>query len=94
MDSLPDQFPLSLRAWPTNTNGSSALRSQIERIHAQRGNFRNISEELLEKEIAAAETEDTTKDEAASSEEEEEDEKPDPVKELNAAREKVFIQVT
>jgi len=92
MDSIPDQFALSLRTWPSNDNDASALRSQISRIHAQRGNFRNISEEILEKEINTAETDSTTKEDEPSSDDEEE-EKPDPAKDLNAAKEQMIQQV-
>lgn len=68
------------------------MRSQISRIHTQRGNFRNISEEILEKEINAEETDVTAKEDEASSEDEEE-EKADPTKDLNAAKEQMVQSV-
>lgn len=93
MDTIPDPFTLSLRPWPSSNPAPGTLRNQIlPQIHAQRGNFRNISEDILEKEISAAEAEDTAKDNEPSSDDEEEEEASDPLKELNAAKEQMVLQ--
>lgn len=94
MDSIPDHFTLSLRAWPSSNDAAGSLRSRIPRIHAQRGNFRNISEDILEKEINAAEPDDPAKEDEASSDDEEEEEVPDHVKLLNAAKEQALLQTS
>lgn len=54
MSEIPADFALSLRAWPNADNGS-ALPTLIQRINTERGDFRNLTEEDLEGEIAREE---------------------------------------
>ena len=49
-------FPLSIRPWPAKEDTSDSLPYLINRIVAQRGHLRNITEASLEKEIIALET--------------------------------------
>lgn len=54
MSTIPPDFALSLRAWPKEDNGS-ALPTLIQRINTERGDFRNLTEEDLEAEVAREE---------------------------------------
>lgn len=54
MSKIPPDFALSLRAWPTDNNGS-ALPTLIQRINTERGDFRNLTEDDLGAEIAREE---------------------------------------
>ncbi|KAI9046887.1 hypothetical protein LZ554_008965 [Drepanopeziza brunnea f. sp. 'monogermtubi'] len=82
MTTLPSEFPISLRSWPS-TNGNDELPSIISRINTERGGFRNVTEESLRQEIIEEEL-NNENDNPSSSEDEEE---PDRAKDLNAARE-------
>ena len=50
-----DQFSLPLQAWPAKDTNSESLPYLISRINAQRGSFRNVTEESLQEEIDAIE---------------------------------------
>ncbi|RDW66787.1 hypothetical protein BP5796_09536 [Coleophoma crateriformis] len=92
MGSIPDQFPISLRAWPSEENSVNALPSLISRINFERGDFRNVSEESLREEIRQIEagTGANAEDDGSSDEEEEQ---PDRLKELMTAREEMVMQI-
>jgi hypothetical protein len=45
---------LSLRTWPVQDSSETAVSTLISRIQQQRGHFKDINEDLLESEIAAA----------------------------------------
>lgn len=95
MGSIPDQFPISLRAWPSKEDNANALPSLISRINFERGDFRNVSEESLREEIRQLEA-GTRADDAnnhASSDDEEEEDQPDRLKELMTAREEMMMQI-
>ena len=49
--------PIALRSWSSGQDGSGVLSTLIARIHAERGSFRNLSEEGLKESIAEAEAE-------------------------------------
>ena len=53
---MDDRLSLPLQAWPAKDPNESSLPYLISRINAQRGSFRNITEESLEEEIEAIET--------------------------------------
>jgi mediator of RNA polymerase II transcription subunit 17, fungi type len=94
MSSIPNNFPISLRSWPSsNSNNPNSLPSLIQRINFERGGFRDISEESLRQEIAAAEAESSPGEEDGSSEEEDGEEEPDRMKELMTAREEMLVQL-
>ncbi|KAA8568905.1 hypothetical protein EYC84_007882 [Monilinia fructicola] len=93
MSSLPSGIPLSLRPAPTNTSNSSIpLPQLIARINAERGGFRNLSEDSLRQEIAEAELGGDEEENESSSEEEVEEE-PDRMKELLTARDEILGQI-
>jgi hypothetical protein len=93
MSSIPGQFLISLRAWPSKDDKAVPLSSLILRINSERGSFREVTEEDL--------TEEAQKDEAGAgignddggSEEEDVDEEPDRVKELAKARGEILEQL-
>jgi hypothetical protein len=92
MSSIPDNFPMSLRAWPTKESNGSALPTLISRINAERGQFRNLTEEDLLEEIAKGENkaagdneETTTEDEAEAT--------PDRLKEVMDAKAEMLAQL-
>ncbi|KAL3418906.1 Mediator of RNA polymerase II transcription subunit 17 [Phlyctema vagabunda] len=92
MGSIPDQFPISLRAWPSKENNVNALPSLISRINFERGDFRNVSEESLREEIRLLEAGgDTGAND--SSEDEEEEEQPDRLKVILTAREEMLTRI-
>ncbi|KAH7390223.1 subunit 17 of mediator complex-domain-containing protein [Cadophora sp. MPI-SDFR-AT-0126] len=88
MDALPNEFPISLRPWPS-ANSNDALPSIIQRINFERGGFQNITEESLREEIAREELNNGDNDESSSEDEEE----PDKAKELNSAREDFLKEI-
>jgi hypothetical protein len=88
MGSIPPEFPISLRSWPTDTDFKSDLPELIRRINFERGGFREISEESLRQEIAEEEA-----NAGDDSSEEDEEEKPDRTKELFTAREEMIDQI-
>ncbi|CZT50663.1 related to SRB4 DNA-directed RNA polymerase II holoenzyme and Kornberg`s mediator (SRB) subcomplex subunit [Rhynchosporium secalis] len=90
MDTIPNEFPISLRSWPA-ANSNDALPSIIQRINLERGGFQYITEESLRQEIAREEEELNNGDNAESSSEDEEE--PDKAKELNTAREEFIGQI-
>ena len=53
---MADQLSLPLQAWPAKDPNENSLPYLISRINAQRGSFRNITEESLQEEIEAIET--------------------------------------
>lgn len=82
MDSIPNEFPISLQSWPSKEKDpNTALPTLIARINIERGGFRDLSENGLRQEIAEAEAE--AGEDVFSDEEEE---KPDRLKELVTAR--------
>jgi mediator of RNA polymerase II transcription subunit 17 len=93
MGTIPDQFPISLRAWPSKDEKTVPLPSLISRINNERGSFREITEEDL--------TEELKKDEAGlgsskgddESEVEDVEEEPDRSKELMKARGEILGQL-
>ena len=95
MASIPNEFPISLQAWPTKNNDSdTSLRSLIERINLQRGSFREISEESLRQEIAEEEAGKNAEDDDGTSEDDDdEEEHPDRLKELMKARDELIGQI-
>jgi mediator of RNA polymerase II transcription subunit 17 len=93
MGSIPDQFPLSLRAWPPKDDTTTALASLIKRINAERGTFRNVTEESLKEEIKQSEAGADNKGDDGSEEDEVEEEEPDRLKELTSAREELLGQL-
>jgi mediator of RNA polymerase II transcription subunit 17 len=97
MSSIPPQFPLSVRAWPTKDDKGSALPTLISRINAERGEFRHLTEADLEDEIAKAEIEPAAAHEHGETEDEEEEEEeeaePDRIKEVMDARNEMLAQI-
>lgn len=94
MGSIPNQFPISLRAWPSaQETKSSALPSLISRINFERGNFRNISEESLREEIRLAEAGANGGEDNGSTQDEDGEEEPDRVKEVMEARDEILRQI-
>ncbi len=92
MSSIPPGFALSLRPWPKDNIEGSQLSSLIQRIYAERGDFRNLTEEGLEAEIdrenaSGAEVEE---DDAASSDSEDEPE-PDRAKEVLEQKQQMML---
>lgn len=86
MASLPPDFPISLQSWPSNARDpSTSLPTFFQRIYAERGGLRNVTEESLREEIAAEEAAAAA---GADNEPEEEDARaePDRMEELMAAR--------
>lgn len=70
MSGIPDNFPMSLRPWPTKESNGSALPTLISRINAERGQFRNLTEEDLLEEIAKGENEAEADNDEMSTEDE------------------------
>jgi len=88
MGSMPE-FPISLRTWPSKDgNATDALPSLIQRINAERGGFRGLTEESLLQEIAEAEA--GKEEDSSDEEQDEDDEKPD---RLQIAREEMLRQL-
>ncbi|KAG4411407.1 hypothetical protein IFR04_015465, partial [Cadophora malorum] len=88
MDTIPNDFPISLRSWPS-ANSHDALPSIIQRINLERGGFQNITEESLREEIAREALSNGDNGESSSEDEEE----PDKAKELNTAREELIGEI-
>lgn len=88
MATIPNEFPISLRSWPS-ANRNDALPSIIQRINAERGGFRNITEESLREEITREEQNNGDNGESESEDEEE----PDKAKELETARGEFIGQI-
>lgn len=91
MSKIPPDFALSLRAWPKEDNGS-ALSTLIQRINTERGDFRNLTEEDLEAEIAREEAlgvEEAHEDDASS--ESEDETEPDRVKEVMEQKQQMLM---
>ncbi|KAF4626798.1 hypothetical protein G7Y89_g11358 [Cudoniella acicularis] len=94
MSSIPNEFPISLRSWPSSkANEPSPLPTLIARINLERGGFKDISEESLKQEIAEAEAAASAGEEDGSSDEEDGEEAPDRLKEVMAAREEILSQI-
>lgn len=93
MSSLPNGIPLSLRPAPIAATSSTPLPLLIARINAERGGFRNISEDSLRQEIAEAELGENEEEEESSSEDGEAEEEPDRMKELLTARDEILGQI-
>jgi mediator of RNA polymerase II transcription subunit 17 len=90
MGSIPDQFPISLRAWPSKGEKTSQLSTLISRINAERGSFRAVSEETLQQEIDKG---DACAVDSSSSDEDDSEDEPDKAKELMTAREEMLGQL-
>ncbi|KAI9640173.1 RNA polymerase II mediator complex subunit [Ciborinia camelliae] len=86
-------IPLSLRPAPTTGSNSIPLPILIARINAERGGFRNLSEDSLRQEIAEAELGGNEEENESSSEDGEEEEEPDRMKELLTARDEILGQI-
>ena len=90
MESIPNEFPISLQSWPSKEKDpNTALPTLIARINFERGGFRDLTEDGLRQEIAEAEA--GIEEDAYSDEEDEE--KPDRLKELITAREEMIKQL-
>jgi mediator of RNA polymerase II transcription subunit 17 len=93
MVGLPNEFPVSLRSWPSRDGDPNhTLPSLIQRISSERGGFLGLDEDALRREIAEAEAE-NEEDEDDGASVEAEDEKPDRMKELMTAREDILGQI-
>jgi mediator of RNA polymerase II transcription subunit 17 len=93
MGSIPGQFPISLRAWPSKDEKAVPLSSLISRINNERGSFREITEEDLSEELKKDEAGlDSSKDDDES-EVEDVEEEPDRSKELMKARGEILGQL-
>lgn len=93
MGSIPGQFPISLRAWPSRDEKAVPLSSLISRINNERGSFREITEEDLAEELKKDEAGlDSSKDDDES-EVEDVEEEPDRSKELMKARGEILGQL-
>ncbi|TVY54779.1 Mediator of RNA polymerase II transcription subunit, partial [Lachnellula suecica] len=96
MSSIPPDFPISLKSWPSSSSSDpSSLATLIQRINIERGGFRDISEESLRQEIAEEEAAAATsaEEEDDSSEEEDGEDEPDRMKELMTARQEMMVQL-
>lgn len=93
MTSLPNPIPISLRPAPTPAKSSIPLPLLIARINAERGGFRNLSEDSLRQEIAEAELGEDDEENESSSEDGEAEEEPDRMKELLTARDEILGQL-
>lgn len=78
--------PFSLRPWPTGDKKPKNLSEFITRVNAERGGFRNMTEEKLREEIAAEKDGQIEVDQSSDGEEEEETDE-DKLKNVMAARE-------
>lgn len=74
-------FKLSLRPWPKESQGST-LPTLIQRINAERGDFRNLTEAALEAEITKKLVDPNAIVEDGASSESEDEPEPDRLKEL------------
>jgi mediator of RNA polymerase II transcription subunit 17, fungi type len=93
MGSIPGQFPISLRAWPSKDEKAVPLSSLISRINNERGSFREITEEDLTEELKKDEAGlDSSKDDDESEVEDVEEEL-DRSKELTKARGEILGQL-
>jgi mediator of RNA polymerase II transcription subunit 17, fungi type len=93
MSSIPGQFPISLRAWPSKDEKAVPLSSLISRINNERGSFREITEEDLTEELKKDEAGlDSSKDDDES-EVEDVEEEADRSKELIKARGEILGQL-
>jgi mediator of RNA polymerase II transcription subunit 17 len=91
MGSIPNNFPVSLKTWPSsNSSDRNDLSKIIERINIERGGFQNITEESLRQEIAEAELDSGSENDSSDAESEEE---PDRLKQLMTARDEIIGQV-
>lgn len=93
MSSIPDDSRVSLRPAPIANNNSIPLPQLIARINAERGGFRNISEDSLRQEIAEAEFGPKEEEDESSSEDGEPEEQADHLKELLTARDEILGQI-
>jgi mediator of RNA polymerase II transcription subunit 17, fungi type len=94
MSSIPNEFPLSLRAWPKKDDTSTALSSLISRINVERGSFRNVTEESLEEEIRQSESGVGAANSGGESDEEQaKEEDSERTKELATTREDILGQL-
>jgi len=93
MSSIPDQFPISLRAWPSKDDKAVPLSSLISRINNERGSFREVTEEGLTEELKKDEAGTDSSKEDDESEVEDVEEEPDRLKELMKARGEILGQL-
>lgn len=94
MESIPGQFPISLRAWPSKDDKRVALPSLISRIEKQRGSFRSVTEEALEEELKGGEEQvNISNGYDRIEEDDDEDEETNRVKEVSTAREEILGQL-
>lgn len=89
--TTPNPSPFSLRPWPIGDKKPKTLGEFIARVNAEKGGFRNVTEEKLREQIAAEEegrAEIERPSSSSSSEEEETD--ADKTKNILEAREEVL----
>lgn len=72
MAGLTGTLPASLRPWVEHNDESESLQSILGRIYAERGHFRKITEETLQAEIEAQETDIAISDSGEDNEDAEE----------------------
>ncbi|KAI1140955.1 subunit 17 of mediator complex-domain-containing protein [Hypoxylon sp. FL0543] len=86
--------PFSLRPWPIGDKKPKNLGDFIARVNAERGGFRNVTEEKLREEIAAQENGGIEADEVSDSEAEDEEETDaEKSKNVTAAREEFLKNI-
>ncbi len=93
MGSIPGQFPISLRAWPSKDDNAVPISSLISRINSERGSFREVTEEGLTEELKKDEAGLTLSNSDDDSEGEDVEEEPDRSKELLKARGEILEQL-
>ena len=93
MGSIPGQFPISLRAWPSKNDNAVPLSSLISRINDERVSFREVTEEGLIEELKKEELGLNPSKDDNESEVEDVEEEPDRSKELMKARGEILGQL-
>jgi len=84
MGSIPPDFPVSLKSWPSANSGTAALPTIVGRINHERmdrGGFRALTEEGLKREIEEEEVE-----QEDESDEEQEADPADRIREIHVAK--------
>lgn len=93
MGSIPGQFPISLRTWPSKDDKAIPLSSLISRINSERNSFREVTEEDLTEEVQREEAGVQISKDDGGSEVDDVEEEPDSVKELTKARGDILGQL-
>jgi hypothetical protein len=93
MGSIPGQFPISLRAWPSKDDKAVPLSSLISRISNERGSFREVTEEGLAEELKKDEAGIDSSKDYGGSEVEDIEEEPDRLNELMIAQGEILGQL-